>query len=78
MDHVLGLKCVLCGAKYDVDEVLYVCPKHGDEGMVDVVYDYELIGRRLTKEKLEVRNWRLAMIPLKLQLRNFMCYRELD
>ena len=46
MDHVLGLKCVLCGAEYDVDEVLYVCPKHGDEGMVDVVYDYEFIGHR--------------------------------
>ena len=52
MDHVLGLKCVLCGAEYDVGEVLYVCPRHGDEGMVDVVYDYELIGRRLTRERL--------------------------
>jgi len=52
MDHVLGLKCVLCGAEYDVGEVLYVCPKHGDEGILDVVYDYELIGRRLTKERL--------------------------
>ena len=50
MDHVLGLKCVLCGAEYDVGEVLYVCPKHGDEGILDVVYDYELIARRLTKD----------------------------
>jgi len=52
MNHVLGLKCILCGAEYDVDEVLYVCPKHGDEGVLDVVYDYELIGRRLTWERL--------------------------
>ena len=52
MDHVLGLKCVLCGAEYDVDEVLYVCPKHGDEGILDVVYDYQLIARRLTKDHL--------------------------
>jgi threonine synthase len=52
MDHVLGLKCVLCGAEYDVGEVLYVCPRHGDEGILDVVYDYELIGRRLTRERL--------------------------
>jgi len=52
MDHVKGLKCVLCGAEYGVDEALYVCPKHGDEGILDVVYDYELIGRRLTKEGL--------------------------
>ena len=52
MDHVLGLKCVLCGAEYDVGEVLYVCPKHGDEGILDVVYDYDLIARRLTKDHL--------------------------
>ena len=52
MDHVLGLKCVLCGAEYDVEEVLYVCPRHGDEGILDVVYDYDLIGRRLTKDHL--------------------------
>ncbi len=69
MDHVLGLKCVLCGAEYDVDEVLYVCPKHGDEGMLDVVYDYELIGRRLTRERLAADPtnsiWRYAdLLPI--------------
>jgi len=69
MDHVLGLKCVLCGAEYDVDEVLYVCPEHGDEGALDVVYDYELIGRRLTRERLAGdRNnsiWRYAdLLPI--------------
>ena len=48
MDHVLGLRCVLCGAEYDVSEVLYVCPKHGDEGMVDVVYFLTLSLIRLT------------------------------
>jgi len=52
MDHVLGLKCVLCGAEYGVDEVLYVCPKHGDEGILDVVYDYLRIRSRLTREHL--------------------------
>ncbi|MCR4407202.1 MAG: threonine synthase [Anaerolineae bacterium] len=52
MDHVLGLKCVLCGAEYGVDEVLYVCPKHGDEGILDVVYDYPRIRPRLTRERL--------------------------
>jgi threonine synthase len=52
MDHVLGLRCVLCGDEYGVDEVLYVCPKHGDEGILDVLYDYDLIATRLTKEDL--------------------------
>jgi threonine synthase len=70
MEHVLGLKCVLCGAEYDVGEVLYVCPKHGDEGILDVVYDYELIGRRLTKDHLakdqQTRSiWRYAdLLPI--------------
>jgi threonine synthase len=69
VDHVLGLKCVLCGAEYGVGEVLYVCPKHGDEGILDVVYDYELIGRRLTKDHLAGdRNnsiWRYAdLLPV--------------
>jgi threonine synthase len=64
VDQVLGLKCVLCGAEYEPDEVLYVCPKHGDEGIVDVLYDYDLIATRLTKEGLAGNNdysiWRYA------------------
>lgn len=52
MDHILGLKCVLCGEEYSTDEVLYVCPKHGYEGILDVQYDYELIAKRLTKDGL--------------------------
>jgi threonine synthase len=52
MDNVKGLKCMICGAEYAVGEVMYVCPRHGDEGILDVVYDYGLIGRKLTKKKL--------------------------
>ena len=63
MDHVIGLKCVLCGAEYGPDEVLYVCPKHGDEGILDVVYDYDLVSRHLTRESLAANGdlsiWRL-------------------
>jgi threonine synthase len=29
LDHVLGLKCTICGVEYGVDEAEYVCPKHG-------------------------------------------------
>ncbi len=50
MKHVLGLKCTICGAEYGVDEVDYVCPKHGDEGILDVVYDYALIRNQLTNQ----------------------------
>src|SRR5512141_2395266 len=52
MDHVLGFKCVLCGAEYAPGEVAYVCPKHGDDGILDVVYDYAWIGRRTSPAAL--------------------------
>jgi threonine synthase len=69
MRHILSLKCVLCGAEYRPDEVLYVCPKHGDEGILDVVYDYDLIGRCLTREGLATNHdysiWRYApLLPV--------------
>jgi len=52
MNHALGLKCTICGAEYGVDEVEYVCPKHGDDGILDVVYDYDLIAQRITPHQL--------------------------
>ncbi len=52
MDHILHLKCLICGKTYRPDEVDYICPDHGDEGILDVQYDYELIGRRISQGDL--------------------------
>jgi threonine synthase len=52
MDHVLGFKCSLCGQEYGLNEIEYVCPKHGDAGNVDVVYDLPKIAKRWTKQRL--------------------------
>ncbi|HQK15516.1 MAG TPA: threonine synthase [Anaerolineae bacterium] len=52
MDHVLGLKCTICGAEYAVDDVSYVCPKHGDDGILDVLYDYAAIQARFSPAQL--------------------------
>jgi len=70
MDHVVGLKCVICGKTYRADEVDYVCPDHGDEGILDVQYDYDLIGQRLTPGNLRVSTdytiWRYKpLLPIK-------------
>lgn len=58
MDHVKSLKCLICGREYSPNEVEYVCPLHGDEGILDVQYDYGLIGRRISPASLaEDRNY---------------------
>jgi threonine synthase len=52
MNHILNLKCLICGEEYSPDEVEYVCPKHGNEGILDVRYDYELIGQNFSQNQL--------------------------
>ncbi len=52
MDHVTGLKCVVCGEEYDVGDVVYVCPKHGADGILDVQYDYAKIQGRVSPRSL--------------------------
>jgi threonine synthase len=49
---VIGLDCVVCDATYPADFAGYVCPHHGDEGILDVQYDYDQIGATFTKEAL--------------------------
>lgn len=52
MDHILHLKCLICGKTYRPDEIEYVCPDHGNEGIVDVQYDYERIARSFSRDDL--------------------------
>ncbi len=68
IDQVLGLRCVICGAVYAPDEVDYVCPKHGNEGILDVIYDYDLIRARTDKTALgeERSMWRYRpLLPIE-------------
>jgi threonine synthase len=70
MNHVLGLKCTICGAEYGVGETEYVCPKHGDDGILDVVYDFRLVAQRIgaePQEHLSSRSiWRyLPLLPVE-------------
>ncbi len=70
MEHVKFLKCLICGKEYAPDEVEYVCPDHGNEGILDVVYDYDLIGRRVSPESLAANDdytiWRYKpLLPIE-------------
>jgi threonine synthase len=52
MDHVLSLKSLLSGQEFAPDEVQYVDPAFGNEGILDVQYDYDLIKSRFSREQL--------------------------
>jgi threonine synthase len=52
MNHITSLRCLICGAEYAPDEVQYVCPKHGHEGILDVQYDYRRIGEAFSRQGL--------------------------
>lgn len=50
MDRVLGLRCIACGLEVGARGMQYVCGKCG--GNLDVVYDYDAIGKKLSREAL--------------------------
>jgi threonine synthase len=52
MTNVVGLTCVICDKTYPADYAGYVCTDHGNEGILDVRYDYDKIGETFTKESL--------------------------
>jgi len=52
MNYVSSLKCVICEKEYGVDETLYVCPHHGDSGILDVRYNYEKVSEQISPQTL--------------------------
>lgn len=70
MDHVTGLKCVLCNQQYSIEEHDYVCPKHGNEGILDVCYDYDRVGSNWSRDDLKTSTdysiWRYKpLLPVR-------------
>lgn len=64
-----ALRCVVCGREYAPGTVDYVCPEHGNEGILDAVYDYATIGRLVSPASLaassEFSQWRYrALLPV--------------
>lgn len=69
MKNVLGLKCLICDKLHHPEKVNYVCPDHGDDGILDVLYDYDSIKRQFDKEFLLQSNdrsiWRYRpLLPI--------------
>ena len=62
-------KCTLCGDELDPKTTPYVCPKHGDDGILDTILDYKAIAAKTSPQKIsESRDfsiWRYAdLLPL--------------
>jgi len=69
LPKITGLRCVLCAAVYAHGEVEYTCPRCGLEGILDVEYDVERVGRRFSRRTLEsdrdLTLWRYrALLPV--------------
>jgi threonine synthase len=70
MSDVSLLKCMQCGREYAPSDALYVCPACGNEGVLEVLYDYDRIRSGLTRETLssdgDTSMWRyLALLPVR-------------
>jgi len=69
MNNVAGFACVICGRTYPPEFEGYVCEDHGTEGILDVVYDYDAVAAKMTKESLaedpDPTMWRYrALMPI--------------
>ena len=66
MSYIKGFKCTICGEFFTPDQVNLTCPKCGEKGILDVVYDYDELAKVLTKEYFENNHnysmWRYAPI----------------
>lgn len=70
MDHVISLRSLISGREFAVNEVEYVDPEYGNEGILDVCYDYDLIGKCISRESLrenrELNIWRYKpLLPVE-------------
>ncbi len=52
MSHIKHLQCLICGRTFPPEPDRYVCPDHGNEGILDVVYDYDVIASRISPQSL--------------------------
>lgn len=69
MNALIGWRCTLCGATYAPHEIEYVCPRHGDAGIVDAIYDYAGIAVAASPRTLaasgDTSMWRYrALLPV--------------
>jgi len=68
--NVSRFQCSICNSTYAPEQVRYVCPKHGNNGLLNVVYDYERVKSRITSTQVSASNdfsiWRYwELLPIE-------------
>jgi threonine synthase len=53
MNHIKTLKCLLCGREHGVHETLYTCLDCGPTGVLDVVYDMDVVAQRWLRHRVQ-------------------------
>lgn len=69
MKYVSSARCTICKKIYEKERFEYVCPDHGNEGILDIQYDYDALKKDFTKESLssnrDLTIWRyLPLLPV--------------
>ena len=69
MRRIVGYRCTVCGKKFPFGPERMTCPDCGEKGILDILYDYDEIGRVLTRESLSACRdnsmWRYrALMPV--------------
>ncbi len=52
MKYVSHATCLICGKTYKQDQFEYICPDHGNEGILDIEYDYDRLKKEFSKADL--------------------------
>ena len=74
MAAIKELRCVIGGCSYAADEIAYTCPRHGESGTLDILYDYDALRAELDRDRLTAAGpsdcWRYkALLPLSPESR---------
>lgn len=50
MENIKSLQCISCSRAYPPDSPILTCPDCGQNGILDVIYDYDYIRRNVSRE----------------------------
>lgn len=69
MASISELCCTVCGITYDPDELQYTCPRCGEVGTLDIVFDYDLLRSQIDRDRLKINRdssmWRYkSLLPI--------------